>query len=403
MSSPSKSGFSWSSIHANNLANQQTHRPNHTTFSSAVPTKINYKGPISPPSRQRLANPQDGGASSGWQNWNPQDTASLAYTTSKSTAHADSTPTPAVQYTNMATDKICRELDNTQEKIVEDIKNLVSSMTDLSTNERPKDTPTPTAETTTTTATTITTTTTTTTTTIANSSHVDPESKTSESITHSTKVEVSAPDLTLKEPHQKTVLTPEKDEEVYHTESHTESSTTIVSSNSQDAKSPVMENGRSDSATAVNEVEDKVLLEFYEFIRPDCKETLYGVLNQCRIPRDNCEVRWVDKSRAIAKFGNERTAIQAKEALGSAGLFKIRRYSGTFDIKDPVYPSQLHRPLTTNSVARRLIHGALGLRAPVRTKEERERDHTLLRIAREEKEARFNPRVRHGLVDNRSM
>ncbi|KAI9032584.1 hypothetical protein CLU79DRAFT_153097 [Phycomyces nitens] len=167
---------------------------------------------------------------------------------------------------------------------------------------------------------------------------------------------------------------------------------------------PPKEAEKSDWATIMNEEpEDKVLLEFYEFTRPDCKEALSGVLSQYRIPRDKYEVRWVDKSRAIGKFENEHIATQAKEALGPTGLFKIRRYSGTFDIKDPVYPPQFHRPLTTNSVARRLIHGALGLRAPVRTKEERERDHNLLRIAREEKEARIHPRIHHGLVDNRSM
>ncbi|KAG0227875.1 R3H and coiled-coil domain-containing protein 1 [Actinomortierella wolfii] len=108
-------------------------------------------------------------------------------------------------------------------------------------------------------------------------------------------------------------------------------------------------------------------------------------------------VKWIDDSRALVIFESATVAKQAYMATKSVTLATVAPYRGSD--KDTIWranrPSSTPsvRPAKTDSVARRLVHGALGIRER-RTPEQIEQDRALRAAAREAREIARQERQR---------
>ncbi|KAJ3275654.1 Coiled-coil domain-containing protein r3hcc1l [Terramyces sp. JEL0728] len=97
------------------------------------------------------------------------------------------------------------------------------------------------------------------------------------------------------------------------------------------------------------------------------------------------KLKWINDTSAIAIFPNQELAKRAYIATCQYPLANIK------PCQTPVQTSNSHnansiRPTTTDMVARRLIAGALGMRPPKKSQEEKQSDELKLYNARERKE-----------------
>ncbi|KAL9538924.1 hypothetical protein MBANPS3_010584 [Mucor bainieri] len=85
-------------------------------------------------------------------------------------------------------------------------------------------------------------------------------------------------------------------------------------------------------------------------------------------------IKWVDDTRALIVFEHPNT-----DHINSP-IIKIRPYKGRVESKRPIP----RRPVTTDMVAKRLVHSALGVRS-TKTAEQRQAEKELLKAAKEQR------------------
>ncbi|KAI8367705.1 uncharacterized protein BYT42DRAFT_648706 [Radiomyces spectabilis] len=110
---------------------------------------------------------------------------------------------------------------------------------------------------------------------------------------------------------------------------------------------------------------------------------LHDIFRPYEDMRGGYRIKWMDDTRALVIFAHPATAKRAYIDNFSNPLAKIRPYEGPTDglrvDRGPVPP----RPATTDMVARRLVHGALGVRSPSKSADQRAAERELLKAARD--------------------
>ncbi|KAI8889767.1 hypothetical protein K501DRAFT_207617 [Backusella circina FSU 941] len=145
----------------------------------------------------------------------------------------------------------------------------------------------------------------------------------------------------------------------------------------------------SNNVKPVVEVDEKALeelstvLDCYDFPNTFKSQHLQGVFREYEKMRGGFQIKWMDDTRALVIFGHPATAKKAYIDLLNSSIVKVRPYKGQLEIK-PTGPVP-RRPVTTDMVAKRLVHGALGVRT-VKTPEQRAAEKELLQAAREQRE-----------------
>ncbi|KAG2226961.1 hypothetical protein INT45_006368 [Circinella minor] len=99
-------------------------------------------------------------------------------------------------------------------------------------------------------------------------------------------------------------------------------------------------------------------------------------------------IKWMDDTRALIIFAHSQTAKRAYLDSMNNPQIKIRPYTDGIECSESQEEQPIpRRPATTDMVARRLINGALGVRGPTRTPEQREKERALLQAERDRREA----------------
>ncbi|KAI7860779.1 hypothetical protein BDC45DRAFT_492785 [Circinella umbellata] len=94
-------------------------------------------------------------------------------------------------------------------------------------------------------------------------------------------------------------------------------------------------------------------------------------------------IKWMDDTRALIIFVHSQTAKRAYLDSINNPQIKIRPYTDGIESSESQEEQPIpRRPATTDMVARRLINGALGVRGPTRTPEQREKERALLQAER---------------------
>lgn len=137
--------------------------------------------------------------------------------------------------------------------------------------------------------------------------------------------------------------------------------------------------------------EDFYIIELYDF-SPSIKTAhLTDMFAAFENRSGGFRIKWIDDTKALAIFESASVAKQAYTANLTNEIARIRPYSGTDKdtIRSAEGPSggayNGARPAKTDSVARRLVHGALGLRVR-RTPEQIAEEKALVQAAKEARE-----------------
>ncbi|KAF9362313.1 R3H and coiled-coil domain-containing protein 1 [Mortierella sp. NVP85] len=134
--------------------------------------------------------------------------------------------------------------------------------------------------------------------------------------------------------------------------------------------------------------EDFYIIELYDF-SPSIKTShLTDMFAAYENKSGGFRIKWIDDTRALAIFESASIAKQAFTANLTNQIAKLRPYNGAD--KDTIRSAEGSsggayngaRPAKTDSVARRLVHGALGLRVR-RTPEQIAEEKALVQAARE--------------------
>ncbi|KAI8985140.1 hypothetical protein BDB01DRAFT_850196 [Pilobolus umbonatus] len=128
---------------------------------------------------------------------------------------------------------------------------------------------------------------------------------------------------------------------------------------------------------------DTTALDCYDF--PNTFKTVHlkEMFREYESMRGGYSIKWMDDTRALIIFEHPETANKAYSDNMNNGLVKIRPYRGHIEMK-PAGPVP-RRPMTTDMVAKRLVHGALGVKTPLKSAEQRKAEQEMLSRAREEK------------------
>ncbi|KAG0345970.1 R3H and coiled-coil domain-containing protein 1 [Podila humilis] len=138
--------------------------------------------------------------------------------------------------------------------------------------------------------------------------------------------------------------------------------------------------------------DDMYILELYDFaptIRTIHLTELFALFEN---RSGGFRIKWIDDSRALVIFESSAIAKQAYTANSSCPIARIRPYTGADKdairnegkLANPAFNAP--RPQKTDSVAKRLVHGALGLRVR-RTPEQIAEEKALVKAAKEAREA----------------
>ncbi|KAI9290345.1 hypothetical protein BC943DRAFT_313780 [Umbelopsis sp. AD052] len=130
--------------------------------------------------------------------------------------------------------------------------------------------------------------------------------------------------------------------------------------------------------------EPTTVLDCYDFPPAFKTHHLHDIFREYENMRGGYRIKWLEDTRALIIFEHPSSAKKAYIDNVSNPLAKIRPYSGSVNVLRSTSQGQLpRRPPTTDMVARRLVHGALGVRAP-RSKEQRQAEKDVLKSARDE-------------------
>ncbi|KAI9486182.1 MAG: hypothetical protein EXX96DRAFT_534460 [Benjaminiella poitrasii] len=126
------------------------------------------------------------------------------------------------------------------------------------------------------------------------------------------------------------------------------------------------------------------VLDCYDF--PNSFKTfhLHDIFKEFEASRGGFNIKWIDDTRALIIFEHPETAKKAYISQLNSQILKIRPYKGQVE-KTSSGPIP-RRPVTTDMVAKRLVHSALGVRT-VKTAEQRQAERELLKAARERRAA----------------
>ncbi|CAO3631940.1 unnamed protein product [Cunninghamella echinulata] len=124
----------------------------------------------------------------------------------------------------------------------------------------------------------------------------------------------------------------------------------------------------------------------------ECKgmsiEEVDEIFNKYESMRGGYGVKSINEDQILIVFGHTSTGSRAWQENNNNN--KIQVFKGSMDLVKDVIPirksAMSQKPTSSNMVARRLIHGALGMKAPIRT--EAQADQQLLDTARSERTAK---------------
>ncbi|CDS08397.1 hypothetical protein LRAMOSA09760 [Lichtheimia ramosa] len=126
----------------------------------------------------------------------------------------------------------------------------------------------------------------------------------------------------------------------------------------------------------------------------------YHIQDMFRIYEDmpgSFKIKWMDDTRALIIFGSAATAKRAYIDNINNPTAKIRPYTGPVEFTaSPKGEPIPQRPATTDMVARRLVHGALGMKRPTRTREQLQQEKDMLQSVREQREAKKQQAAREA-------
>ncbi|CAG8602428.1 165_t:CDS:2 [Acaulospora morrowiae] len=122
---------------------------------------------------------------------------------------------------------------------------------------------------------------------------------------------------------------------------------------------------------------------------------LHEIFQEYETMRGGYHIKWMDDTRALIVFEHPATARKAYLDNVNNQLATIKPYEGPTDFlqKNPSQPRA--RPPTTDMVAKRLVHGALGVRV-ARSPEQRQAEIQILRNAKDQRDQRRNESIRRS-------
>ncbi|KAI8636782.1 hypothetical protein BD408DRAFT_425566 [Parasitella parasitica] len=125
-------------------------------------------------------------------------------------------------------------------------------------------------------------------------------------------------------------------------------------------------------------------LDCYDFPSSFKTYHLQDMFREYESMKGGYSIKWMDDTRALIVFEHPNTAKKAYIDHINSPIVKIRPYKGHVDNKlsGPVP----RRPVTTDMVARRLVHSALGVRS-MKTAEQRQAEKELLKAVKEQRRA----------------
>ncbi|KAI9301507.1 hypothetical protein BJ944DRAFT_271404 [Cunninghamella echinulata] len=126
----------------------------------------------------------------------------------------------------------------------------------------------------------------------------------------------------------------------------------------------------------------------------ECKglsiEEVDDIFNKYESMRGGYGVKSMNEEQILIVFGHTSTGSRAWQENKNNN--KIQVFKGSMDLVKDVIPmrksAMSQKPTSSNMVARRLIHGALGMKAPIRTEAQKKADQKLLDTARSERNAK---------------
>jgi len=130
------------------------------------------------------------------------------------------------------------------------------------------------------------------------------------------------------------------------------------------------------------------ILDVCEFPASFKTHHLHEIFQEYEAMRGGYRIKWMDDTRALIIFEHPATARKAYLDNVANPLAKVRPYEGPTDFlqKNPSAAPR-PRPATTDMVAKRLVHGALGVRV-ARSPEQRQAERQLIQNARDQREAK---------------
>ncbi|KAL7316473.1 hypothetical protein PS15m_005559 [Mucor circinelloides] len=134
--------------------------------------------------------------------------------------------------------------------------------------------------------------------------------------------------------------------------------------------------------TSISDDELTTTLDCYDFPSSFKTHHLQDMFREYESMRGGYSIKWVDDTRALIIFEHPNTAKKAYIDLINSPIIKIQPYKGRVETK-PSGPIP-RRPVTTDMVARRLVHSALGVRS-TKTAEQRQAEKELLKAAKEQR------------------
>ncbi|KAG0174830.1 Coiled-coil domain-containing protein r3hcc1l [Apophysomyces sp. BC1034] len=134
--------------------------------------------------------------------------------------------------------------------------------------------------------------------------------------------------------------------------------------------------------------EPTVVLDCFDFPPTFKTHHIHDMFREYEQSHGGYRIKWVNDTRALIIFQHPATAKRAYIDNVSNPLAKVRPYTGPLDFMKANQVPIPRRPTTTDMVARRLVHGALGVRGPAKTTEQRQAEKDILKAARVQREAK---------------
>ncbi|GBC53865.1 coiled-coil domain-containing protein R3HCC1L [Rhizophagus irregularis DAOM 181602=DAOM 197198] len=133
------------------------------------------------------------------------------------------------------------------------------------------------------------------------------------------------------------------------------------------------------------------ILDIFDFPASFKTHHLHEIFQEYENMRGGYRIKWMDDTRALIIFEHPATARKAYLDNVTNQTAQIKPYDGPTDFlqKNPNNAQPRARPATTDMVAKRLVHGALGVRV-ARSPEQRQAENQILRNARDQREQKRN-------------
>jgi len=140
------------------------------------------------------------------------------------------------------------------------------------------------------------------------------------------------------------------------------------------------------------------ILDIFDFPPSFKTHHLHEIFQEYENSRGGYRIKWMNDTRALIIFEHPATARKAYLDNVTNQLATIKPYDGPTDFlqKNPNNNSaQRIRPATTDMVAKRLVHGALGVRVP-RSPEQRQVENQILSTARDQRDQKRNEQTKRS-------